>query len=66
MTFQGASGVTPDLGTNLVGGKLVHPQALVTTIPGSLKLDSRDPETETGNLETERRVQMVHWKRDYT
>ena len=36
MTFQGGSGATPDLGTNLVGGKLVHPRALVTNNPGSL------------------------------
>ena len=39
---------------------MVHPQALVTTIPGSLKPESRDPETETGNLETEKRVHRIH------
>ena len=60
MTLQGDSGVTPDPGTFLVGGKLVHPRALVTTIPGSLKPDFRDPETETGNLETEKRVHRIH------
>ena len=43
-----------------VEGKLVHPRAQVTTIPGSLKPDSRDPETETGNLETEKRVHRIH------
>ena len=48
------------LGPSWVGGKLVHPRALVTTIPGSLKPDSRDPETETGNLETEKRVHRIH------
>ena len=34
--------------------------ALSNTIPGSLKPDSRDPETETGNLETEKRVHTIH------
>ena len=29
------------------------------TNPGSLKPDSRDPETETGNLETEKRVHRI-------
>ena len=48
------------LAIRLVGGKLVHPQALVTTIPGSLKPESRDPETETGNLETEKRAHRIH------
>ena len=39
-----------------------HPRSwdLVTNNPGSLKPDSRDPETETGNLETERRVHKIH------
>ena len=60
MNFQGGPGVTPDPGTFRVGGKLVHPRAQVTTIPGSLKPDSRDPETETGNLETEKRVHRIH------
>ena len=47
---------------------MVHPRALVTTIPGSLKPDSRDLETETGHLEMRREYigYMVHWKRDYT
>ena len=35
-------------------------QAPSNTIPGSLKPDSRDPETETGNLETEKRVHRIH------
>ena len=30
------------------------------TIPGSLKPDSRDPETETGSLEIEKRVHRIH------
>ena len=28
--------------------------------PGSLNPDSRDPETETGNLESEKRVHRIH------
>ena len=32
----------------------------MTNNPGSLKPDSRDPETETGNLETEKRVHRIH------
>ena len=34
--------------------------SLVTNNPGSLKPDSRDPETETGSLETEKRVHRIH------
>ena len=60
MTFEGDSGVTPDPGTFLVGGKLGAGGSLVTNNPGSLKPDSRDPETETGNLETEKRVHRIH------
>ena len=60
MTFQGHPGVTPDPGTNLVGGKWFGPQALSNTIPGSLKPDSRDPETETRSLEIEKRVHRIH------
>ena len=67
MTFQGDSGVTPDLAPNLVGGKLGGSWALGNRIPGflrpdpgSLRPDSRDPETETGNLETEKRVHRIH------
>ena len=30
------------------------------TIPGSLKPDSGDPETEFGSLETEQRVRRIH------
>ena len=60
MTFQGDSGVTPDPATIWVGGKLVAGGSLVTNNPGSLKPDSRDPETETGNLETEKRVHRIH------
>ena len=59
MTFHGDSGVTPDLGTFRVGGKLVAGGSLVTNNPGSLKLDSRDPETETANLETEKRTHRM-------
>ena len=43
-----------------MGGKLVDCRALSNTIPGSLKPDSRDPETETGKLETEKRVHRIH------
>ena len=53
-------GVTPDPAPRQVGGKCVDPRALVKIIPGSLKPDSRDPETETGNLETEKRVHRIH------
>ena len=60
MTFQGDSGVTPDPAPRQVGGKCVDPRALVTIIPGSLKPESRDPETETGSLETEKRVHRIH------
>ena len=49
MTFEGHSGVTPDLGTILVGGTWYASGTLVTIIPGSLKPDSRDLETETGD-----------------
>ena len=55
------------LGTLLVEGKLGGSRALRNTIPGflrpdpgSLRPDSRDPETETGNLETEKRVHRIH------
>ena len=37
MTFQDDSRVTPDPATFQVGARLVHPRALVTTIPGPLK-----------------------------
>ena len=60
MIFQGDSGVTPDLGTNLVGGRMVASRALSNTIPGSLKPESRDPETETGSLEIEKMVHRIH------
>ena len=60
MNFESDSGVTPDPGTFRVGGKLACSRALSNTIPGSLKPDYRDPETETGNLETEKRVHRIH------
>ena len=67
MSFQGDSGVTPDPAPNLVEGKLVGSRALRNIIPGflrpdsgSLRPDSRDPETETGNLENEKRVHRIH------
>ena len=60
MTFQNDSGVIPDPAPRWVGGKLVHPRAQVTIIPGSLKPESGDPETETRNLETEKRVHRTH------
>ena len=46
--------------TRPVGGKWYGPRAPVTIIPGSLKPDSRDPETETGSLEIEKRVHRIH------
>ena len=60
MNFQGGPGVTPNPGTFRVDAKLVGSRALSNTNPGSLKPDSRDPETETGNLETEKRVHRIH------
>ena len=48
------------LGTLRVEGKWFDPRALVTIIPGSLETDPRDPDTETGNLETEKRVHRIH------
>ena len=60
MTFHGDSGVAPDPAPRQVGGKLVAGGSLVTNNPGSLKPDSGDPETETGNLETDKRVQRIH------
>ena len=60
MDFHGCPGANPDLGTILVGGNWYGSGTLVATIPGSLKHDSRDPETETGNLETEKRVHRIH------
>ena len=68
-TLRRVSGVAPDLETFLVEVKLVGSQALVTTIPESLKptLDSKDPEAETGSLEKEKGNigNMAHRKRDY-
>ena len=51
MIFPRFSGVNPDLGTFLVGGKLVGSWALVTTIPVSLK-----PILEISDL----RVHRIH------
>ena len=45
---------------SLVDGKLGAGGSLVTNNPGSLKPDSRDPETETGSLEIEKRVHRIH------
>ena len=56
MTFQSDSGDTPDPEHSPGWGS----QALSNTIPGSLKPDSGDPETETGNLETEKRAHRIH------
>ena len=68
MSFQGDSGVTPDLGTILVGGKLVAGWAQVTNNPGSLKPDSGILRPKLGVLRLKRGYigYMVHWKRDYT
>ena len=60
MTFQGESGVTPDLGTNRVEANWYGSGTLVTIIPGNLKPDPRDPETEIGKLETEKMLHRVH------
>ena len=60
MTFHGDSGFTPDPAPEGVEGKWCASGSLVTNNPGSLKPDSRDPETETGNLETEKRVHRIH------
>ena len=46
--------------TRLVEANWYGSGTLVATIPGSLKPDSRDPETEHGNLETEKRVHRIH------
>ena len=35
-------------------------RALSNTNPGSLKPDSRDPETETGSLEIKKRAHRIH------
>ena len=48
------------LSSSLVGGKWIASRALSNTNPGSLIPDSGDPETETGNLETEKRVHRIH------
>ena len=60
MTFQVILGSSQILRPSLVGGKLVAGGSLVTNNPGSLEPDPRDPETETGNLETEKRVHGIH------
>ena len=54
MTFQIDSGATPDHANPL--WKTLNGCSLGSsdTIPGFLELDSRDPETETGSLETEK------------
>ena len=44
----------------IIEAKLGGSWALSNTNPGSLKPDSRDPETETGNLETGKRVHRIH------
>ena len=61
MNFHGDSGVIPDPAPRRVDGKLVASRALSNTIPGSLRPDSRDPETETGSLEIEKRVHTVSY-----
>ena len=60
MNFHGDSGVIPDPETDPGRGQMGTSRALSNTIPGSLKPDSRDPETETGSLETEKTVHRVH------
>ena len=54
---------------HLVGGKLVHPQALSKTIPGgSLNTTPEILRPKLGNLRLRRGYigYMKHWKRDYT
>ena len=58
--FSSDSGVIPDPETEPGWWWMEDPRALSNTIPGSLKPDPRDPETETGNLETEKRVHKIH------
>ena len=41
-------------------GKWYFPRALSNTNPGSLRPDFRDPDTETGKLEIEKRVHRIH------
>ena len=53
MNFRGDPGVTPDPATIRVGGKWFLPRPY-NEHPGSLKPDFREPETETGKLETEK------------
>ena len=62
--FSGVSGVTQISFWLVV---ICSSPTLSNTIPGSLKPDSRDPETEAGNLETEKRAHRIHekWKLDY-
>ena len=60
MTFLGDSGVTPDLANPPEGWSIVRFLIPSNTIPGSLKPASRDPETEAGSLETEKRVHRIH------
>ena len=59
-TFQGGSGVIPDPAPRWVGDNWYGSGTPVTIITGSLKPDSRDPQTETGSLETEKRVRRIH------
>ena len=51
MTFHGDSGDPPEV----IGSFRVP----ITNNPGFLKPDFRDPETETGSLETEKRVHRI-------
>ena len=56
MASHSDSVVTPDPAPERVGGNWHGSGTLVTIIPGSLKPDSGNPETETGNLETEKEL----------
>ena len=60
MYFHGCLGAPPNLGTFLVEGNLGTSRGLSNTNPGSLKPDSKDPETEIESLETEGRVHRIH------
>ena len=59
MNFHEILGSSQILRRSLVGGIWYCSRALSNTNPGSLKPDSRHPETETGDLETEKRVHRI-------
>ena len=68
MTFQDDFGVTPEPAPRQVYGKLVVSRALVTTIPGCLKLVPEILRPRLGVLRLRRDCMgyMTHWKWDFT